>query len=64
LFSRGWLLVPTIPLLGASYEAFKKNLRWKLARIRSTEERIDYGGVSMPKPSWRNFMVVVFNRRG
>jgi hypothetical protein len=45
----------TIPSLGASHEVSKKNLRWKLARIRSAEEGIDYGGVSMPKPSWRNF---------
>jgi hypothetical protein len=44
-----------------SHEVSKKNLRWKLARIRSAKEgieSIDYGGVLMPKPgkpSWRNF---------
>ncbi|XP_059437536.1 receptor-like cytosolic serine/threonine-protein kinase RBK1 isoform X1 [Corylus avellana] len=45
----------TIPSLGSSYDVSKKNLKWKLARIRCAEEGIDYEGVSMPKPSWRNF---------
>ncbi len=57
------------PVTGCEAEAlshevsknWKKNLRWKLARIQSAEEgieSIDYGGVSMPKlgkPLWRNF---------
>jgi hypothetical protein len=45
----------TIPLLTASYD---KNLRRKLARIRSAENGIDCGvinGIPIPKPSWRNF---------
>jgi hypothetical protein len=45
----------TIPSLGSSYDVSKKNLKWKLARIRCAEEGIDYEGASMPKPSWRNF---------
>lgn len=44
----------TIPLM-ASYELSKKNLRRKLARIRSADDGIDCGGIPIPKPSWRSF---------
>ncbi|KAL6959502.1 putative ribokinase [Sarracenia purpurea var. burkii] len=44
----------TIPLLGG-YEISKKNLRKKLGRIRSADDRIDCGDVVAPKPSWKNF---------
>ncbi|KAL6959505.1 non-specific serine,threonine protein kinase [Sarracenia purpurea var. burkii] len=44
----------TIPLLGG-YEISKKNLRKKLGRIRSADNRIDCGDVVAPKPSWKNF---------
>ncbi|KAK2407976.1 receptor cytosolic serine/threonine-protein kinase RBK1 [Trifolium repens] len=51
----------TIPLLTASYETSRRNLRNKLARIRTGNEddEIDFDGVigldGIAKPSWRNF---------
>ena len=44
----------TIPLLGG-YDISKKNLRRKLWRNRSADEKIDCGDIIAPKPSWRNF---------
>ncbi|XP_042493380.1 receptor-like cytosolic serine/threonine-protein kinase RBK1 [Macadamia integrifolia] len=35
--------------------SMRRNLSRKLARIRSAEDRIEYEGPSVPKPSWRNF---------
>ncbi|MCI16060.1 receptor-like cytosolic serine/threonine-protein kinase RBK1-like, partial [Trifolium medium] len=50
----------TIPLLATSYESSRRNLRNKLARIRTNEDdendfdgAIDLDGIT--KPSWRNF---------
>ncbi|KAK9285692.1 hypothetical protein L1049_024891 [Liquidambar formosana] len=45
---------PTIPMI-ASTEISRRNLRRKLARIRSAEDGIDCEGIPMPKPSWRSF---------
>ncbi|XP_043711972.1 receptor-like cytosolic serine/threonine-protein kinase RBK1 [Telopea speciosissima] len=45
---------PTFPML-ASSEVSKRSLSRRLARIRSAEDRIEYEGPSVPKPSWRNF---------
>lgn len=52
----------TIPLLAASYEISRRNLRNKLARIRTATEddendldsALDLDGIPT-KPSWRNF---------
>ncbi|KAK6923846.1 Serine-threonine/tyrosine-protein kinase, catalytic domain [Dillenia turbinata] len=33
----------------------RKNMRRRLARIRSADDGIDCGGFPIPKPSWRNF---------
>lgn len=44
----------TIPYL-TGHDVSKRNLKMKLSRIQSAEDGIDYGGVPMPKPSWRNF---------
>ncbi|KAB2617568.1 receptor-like cytosolic serine/threonine-protein kinase RBK1 [Pyrus ussuriensis x Pyrus communis] len=48
----------TIPILAASYELSRRNLRRRLARIWSTEEEEEEEGadeMSVAKPSWRNF---------
>ncbi|KAJ4962249.1 hypothetical protein NE237_022188 [Protea cynaroides] len=44
----------SFPML-ASSEMSKRNLSRRFARIRSDEDRIEYEGPSVPKPSWRNF---------
>ncbi|EXC35476.1 Receptor-like cytosolic serine/threonine-protein kinase RBK1 [Morus notabilis] len=47
----------TMPFLAASYEMSRRNLRRKLARIRSAEEGrvVDCEGFMAAKPSWRSF---------
>ncbi|CAJ2636306.1 receptor-like cytosolic serine/threonine-protein kinase RBK1 [Trifolium pratense] len=50
----------TIPLLATSYESSRRNLRNKLARIRTNEDdENDFNGAmdldGITKPSWRNF---------
>ncbi|XP_009364239.2 receptor-like cytosolic serine/threonine-protein kinase RBK1 isoform X1 [Pyrus x bretschneideri] len=47
----------TIPILGASYELSRRNLRRRLARIWNAEDEEEEGaeGMSITKPSWRNF---------
>ncbi|XP_008338467.3 receptor-like cytosolic serine/threonine-protein kinase RBK1 [Malus domestica] len=50
----------TIPILAASYELSRRNLRRRLARIWSTEEEEEEeeegaDEMSVTKPSWRNF---------
>ncbi|KAM1052946.1 hypothetical protein FF1_000467 [Malus domestica] len=47
----------TIPVLGASYELSRRNLRRRLARIWNAEDEEEEGadGMSVTKPSWRNF---------
>lgn len=43
-----------IPLLAASYELSRRNLR-RFARGQNSEDSIDCEGIIVPKPSWRNF---------
>ncbi|KAL5556571.1 hypothetical protein UlMin_038807 [Ulmus minor] len=45
----------TLPLLAASYEMSRRNLRKKLARIRSADDAIDNDGFPFAKPSWKSF---------
>lgn len=49
----------TIPLLAAGYEISRKNLRRKLARIGSSDRKIDdcegFPDLVGSKPTWRNF---------
>ncbi|KAF8404721.1 hypothetical protein HHK36_009610 [Tetracentron sinense] len=44
----------TFPMLTSS-EISRRNLRRKLARIRSAEDQTEYGESFVPKPSWRSF---------
>lgn len=46
-------IVPAAFLVGQ--DLYRKSIRKKLGRNRSSEETLDGGDMVMPKPSWRNF---------